>query len=220
VGRHAGRSGRRGAGRRVWVRAGGSPPGRRRSPAGTSDAAGVSRRRARWPGRPARRRTGTAAGGRPRPDQAGHAGIQSIEALARPLAPGPMTSSRWGRWPTDAITRPTARRAAGTRRPDVACPGAAGCPGEPGRSPRSGSARCGWPTPRPCGWTTALDRVQLRRLRRRRSTTSQDRWVASQARIALLRWTGNPSHSKVASPHQGTSGQAGLAGAPVVPTRC
>jgi hypothetical protein len=31
-----------------------------------------------------------------------------------------------------------------------------------------------------------------------RSTTSQDRWVASQVRIARLRWAGSPSHNKVA----------------------
>src|SRR5215217_9374197 len=31
-----------------------------------------------------------------------------------------------------------------------------------------------------------------------RSTTSQDRWVFNQARIAPLRWDGSPSHNKVA----------------------
>jgi hypothetical protein len=44
----------------------------------------------------------------------------------------------------------------------------------------------------------ALDWVQLRAEAGRRSTTSQDRWAASQARIARLRWAGRPSHSKVA----------------------
>jgi hypothetical protein len=44
----------------------------------------------------------------------------------------------------------------------------------------------------------ALDRVQLRGGAGSRSTTSQDRWVASQARMARLRWARSPSHSSVA----------------------
>jgi hypothetical protein len=43
-----------------------------------------------------------------------------------------------------------------------------------------------------------LDRVEVGRVAGSRSTTSQCRWLFSQARMAALRWAGRPSHSSVA----------------------
>jgi len=44
----------------------------------------------------------------------------------------------------------------------------------------------------------ALNRGELRAEAGRRSTTSQDRWMRIQARMAVLGWVGRPSHTSVA----------------------